>query len=396
MKLLQDFLLSLNIPLPQAQLFVTIAGLLLFLLIAWLCGCIFRHAISPAILKIVARTHAVWDDYVFNTCVLNSLSHVVPGVVFFILLPIVFENGTADRYPYFHELFVRGTHIYITFTVVRLFCVFLTNVGRLTSEEEGYNGKHYLIGLTQFLKLAVIIIGVIAGASYGFGRSPLSLIVSLGAVATVFAFIFKDTLLGLISGIQLSANKMIKPGDWITMPKYDVNGIVEEVSLVTVKIRNFDNTISTLPPYTLISDSFRNWKGMADGGGRRVKRAIYVDINSVHPAASVDVKRWKEACLLDDSFNPTDTTNLTAFRHFIEHYLMRHPEVNTGRWLMARQLDPTPHGLPVEVYFYFTEREFVRYEHLAADCMEHFIAMMPEFGLRAYQAPTGYDFTQIN
>ena len=117
---------------------------------------------------------------------------------------------------------------------------------------------------------------------------------------------------------------------------------------------------------------------------------------AVRPAASVDVKRWKEACLLDDSFNPTDTTNLTAFRYFIEHYLMRHPEVNTGRWLMARQLDPTPHGLPVEVYFSFTEREFVRYEHLAADCMEHFIAMMPEFGLRAYQAPTGYDFTQIN
>ncbi len=394
-KLLQLFL-DLNVPTVHARLMATLTGLLLFLLLAWLCGCIFRRLVSPAILKIVARTHAVWDDYVFNRCVLDSLSHVVPGVVFYVLLPIAFEIGTTAHFPYFHELILRGTHIYITVTIVRLFCAFLTNVGRLTYEEEGYTGRHYLIGITQFLKLAVIIVGIVAGVSYGFGRSPLSLIAGLGAVATVFAFIFKDTLLGLISGIQLSANKMIKPGDWITMPKYDVNGIVEEVSLVTVKIRNFDNTISTLPPYTLISDSFRNWKGMADGGGRRVKRALYIDINSVRPATADELRQWAEAGLTGSHFETEEATNLSAFRDYVEQYLRRHPEVNTGRWLMARQLDPTPHGLPIEIYFYFSEREFVRYEHLTARCMEHFIAVLPEFGLRAYQAPSSYDFTRIH
>lgn len=395
MDFLQQLFLGLDITASHARMLATLVGLAVAFLAAWACGVAFRRIISPIIMKIVARTEAVWDDYVFNASVLDRFGHVVVGIVFYLLLPVSFVNGTETDRPYLLEVFLRGTLIYITIAVARLFCAFLTNVGRLTYEEDGNNSHHYLVGLTQFLKLAVIVIAAISSVSYAFGRSPLSLIAGLGAVATVFAFIFKDTLLGLVAGIQLSANKMIKPGDWITMAKNDVNGIVEEVSLTTVKIRNFDNTISTIPPYTLISDSFRNWKGMADGGGRRVNRALYVDINSVRRATPQAVKGWKQAGLLDEDFTAGDTTNLTAFRHYIERHLNRHPEVNTGRWVLARQLDPTPHGLPLDLYFYFREREFVRYEHLAAECMEHFIAMMPEFGLRPYQAPTGQDFARL-
>ncbi len=395
MDFLQNFFLELNATATQARLLATVVGLAAAVLVAWTGGFLFRCIVSPIILKIVARTRAVWDDYVFNSHVLDSLSRVVPGIVFYILLPIAFVGGTKEDYPYLLEIFLRATQIYVTISVARLFCAFLTNVGKLASEEDYDNGHHYLNSITQFLKLVVIFLAIISGVSYAFGRSPLSLLAGLGAAATVFAFIFKDTLLGLVSGIQLSANKMIKPGDWITMSKHDVNGIVEEVSLITVKIRNFDNTISTLPPYTLISDSFRNWKGMADGGGRRVNRALYVDISSICRATPQDIARWKQAGLLDEDFAEEDTTNLTAFRHYIEHYLNRHPDVNTSRWVLARQLDPTPHGLPLDLYFYFSEREFVRYEHLAASCMEHFIAMMPEFGLRPFQAPTGHDFEQL-
>ena len=395
MNTLKSFFPHLDMASEAALLLPLVGGLLLLLLAAWLSGAVFRRVVTPLILKVVARTHAVWDDYIFNRHVLGSASHVVPGCVFYLFLPFVFGDEQALSFPDFHELLLRGTRVYVTVTVVRLFCAFFSNVGRLTSQEEDFNSRHYLVGIMQFLKLTVIAIGLVAGVSYAFGQSPLSLIAGLGAVATVFAFIFKDTLLGLVAGIQLSANKMVKPGDWVTMPKYDVNGIVEEVSLVTVKIRNFDNTISTLPPYTLVSDSFRNWKGMADGGGRRVKRALYVDINSVRPVTAEQAGRYADSGRLPADTPRQATTNLTLFRRYVEHYLHSHPEVNTGRWLMARQLDPTPHGLPVEVYFYFSEREFVRYEHLAAECMEHFIATLPEFGLRAYQAPTSYDLNQL-
>ena len=361
MNTLKSFFPHLDMASEAALLLPLVGGLLLLLLAAWLSGAVFRRVVTPLILKVVARTHAVWDDYIFNRHVLGSASHVVPGCVFYLFLPFVFGDEQALSFPDFHELLLRGTRVYITVTVVRLFCAFFSNVGRLTSQEEDFNSRHYLVGIMQFLKLTVIAIGLVAGVSYAFGQSPLSLIAGLGAVATVFAFIFKDTLLGLVAGIQLSANKMVKPGDWIT----------------------------------LVSDSFRNWKGMADGGGRRVKRALYVDINSVRPVTAEQAGRYVDSGRLPADTPRQATTNLTLFRRYVEHYLHSHPEVNTGRWLMARQLDPTPHGLPVEVYFYFSEREFVRYEHLAAECMEHFIATLPEFGLRAYQAPTSYDLNQL-
>ncbi len=379
----------------STRLLSVLTMLLLLLLAAWLCGVIFRIVITPVIIKIVARTQAVWDDYIFSPYVLRSASHVIPGIVFYLLLPFAFHLGETEVFPDFHELAIRGTQIYVTVTVVRLFFDFFTNISRLTSQEEDYSSRHYLIGITQFLKLITLLVGAIAIVSFCFGESPLRLIAGLGAVATVLLFIFKDTMLGLVAGIQLSVNKMVKPGDWITIDKLDVNGFVEEVSLTTVKIRNFDNTISTLPPYTLVSDSFRNWKGMSDGGGRRVKRALYIDVNSIRPTDKNDVERLKRDGLLPEDTPTAPSTNLTLFRCCIENELNHHPEVNTRQWLMARQLDPTPHGIPVEVYFYFKECQFVRFEHLAADCMEHFIALLPEFGLRAYQAPSGYDFTTI-
>ena len=343
MNTLKSFFPHLDMASEAALLLPLVGGLLLLLLAAWLSGAVFRRVVTPLILKVVARTHAVWDDYIFNRHVLGSASHVVPGCVFYLFLPFVFGDEQALSFPDFHELLLRGTRVYITVTVVRLFCAFFSNVGRLTSQEEDFNSRHYLVGIMQFLKLTVIAIGLVAGVSYAFGQSPLSLIAGLGAVATVFAFIFKDTLLGLVAGIQLSANKMVKPGDWITMPKYDVNGIVEEVSLVTVKIRNFDNTISTLPPYTLVSDSFRNWKGMADGGGRRVKRALYVDINSVRPVTAEQAGRYADSGRLPADTPRQATTNLTLFRRYVEHYLTATPRSTpaAGSWRASSTPRPT-------------------------------------------------------
>ena len=201
MNTLKSFFPHLDMASEAALLLPLVGGLLLLLLAAWLSGAVFRRVVTPLILKVVARTHAVWDDYIFNRHVLGSASHVVPGCVFYLFLPFVFGDEQALSFPDFHELLLRGTRVYITVTVVRLFCAFFSNVGRLTSQEEDFNSRHYLVGIMQFLKLTVIAIGLVAGVSYAFGQSPLSLIAGLGAVATVFAFIFKDTLLGLVAGM---------------------------------------------------------------------------------------------------------------------------------------------------------------------------------------------------
>ena len=214
-------------------------------------------------------------------------------------------------------------------------------------------------------------------------------------------FIFKDTIMGLVAGIQLSAAKMLKPGDWVTIERLGINGVVETVTLITVKIRNFDNTITTVPPYTLVSEAFQNWDGMKVRHARRVKRALRIDMTSIRRLNPEEVRRLAgEGYLGPDTAETTAAApiNLTLFRHYAEDFLRRHPEVvheESGQWLMARQLEPTSEGLPLELWFYFREIEFVRYEDLAAEVMEHLIAALPAFGLRLFQLPGGNDFARL-
>ena len=361
-------------------------------LVAWGCGWLCTRFLTPAVLKVVAKTSTRLDDYFVNAPVLRGLSHIVPGIVFYLFLPLCFpEPGDGGR-PLLQTVLEVAVKIYITITSVMLVSAFLTNLNTFTSEQDKAR-NHYLVGIVQFLKLLSYCLGGIVVVAFLFNRSPLNLIAGLGAAATVLMLVFKDSILGLVAGIQLSANNMLKPGDWVTIKKLEIDGIVEEVSLTTVKIRNFDNTVSTVPPYTLVSDSFRNWSRMFRLQARRFKRPLYIDVNSIRTLSTGELGALRAGGLVTEAeAQEREPVNLTLFRHFAERYLRSLPQVRADQWLMARQLDPTPQGLPVELFFYFKETNFVRYEQLAAEAVEFLVARLPRFGLRLYQAPAGADF----
>lgn len=367
--------------------------LVLFALISWLVGYIANRCVTPIILHVVSKTETILDDYFFNRTVLRALWHVVPGILFLTLLPYATTAQTTTS----TISFVGGlTRIYITITFILLVTSFLTNISDYTTQQERFR-NHHLSGIIQFLKLMVYFLGSIVIVAILLGRDPLGLVAGLGAAATVLMLVFKDTILGLVAGIQLSANRMLKTGDWVTIDKLGINGIVKQVTLTTVKIQNFDNTISTVPPYTLVSESFQNWEGMKERCARRVKRAVYVDICSIRPLSTKEMQPLQQRGLATSDDAPS--INLTLFRHYSERYLSSHPRVlhnENWQWVMARQLDPTPHGLPLEFWFYLDETDFAKYEDIAASCMEHLIATAPEFGLRLFQQPTGNDFKALS
>lgn len=376
--------------------------LLFFLICAFAAGLtgllsyLLRRFLTPAIVRWTKSTGAVWDDYLLNPPVLDAAWHLLGAVVFYHLLPYCHTGPESMWYVFC----AQGTKVFITLCATRIVTAFLSNIAHYTTEQEA-SQKHALVGITQFLKLLTYCICGIIIISFIFGRNPVSIIAGLGAAATVLMLVFKDTILGLVAGIQLSANRMMKPGDWVTIEKLGVNGIVEQMSLTTVKIRNFDNTISTVPPYTLVSDVFRNWTGMYESGARSVKRALLLDNRSIRFLTDEEVERLvHRKYLLPADRNgragtapgkSAQTVNLALLRRYASRYLSQLPAVDPKPWVLVRQLEPTPHGLPLELWFFLRETDFVRYEDQASQIFEHLIAVLPEFGLRLYQAPSGDD-----
>lgn len=386
--------------------------LLLLAFAAWLAGALCQRFVSPLIRHLAQRTPMEWDDILLDRRVLNALFRVVPGVLFYQLQPHCFPPEAAGSYSVAQTLVERGAAIYVAVTFVLLASRLLSQFVEVADRADNLK-VHHVVGVVQFVKLIVYCVGGIVVTAFIFGRNPVHLIAGLGAAATVLMLIFRDSILGLVAGIQLSANNMLKPGDWISIERLGVDGIVETISLTTVKIRNFDHSVSTVPPYTLVSDVFRNWEGMFASGRRRVKRALRIDIDSVRFCSAEEVAGLERLHLLapayaDDGQRPV---NLRLFRLYAENYLRRRPDVAKGEqkpadatpdgpanvfgWIMARQLEPTPDGLPIEFFFYLDETDFSRYETLAADCMEHLVATLPAFGLRAFQHPAGRDLRDL-
>ena len=214
-------------------------------------------------------------------------------------------------------------------------------------------------------------------------------------MAAVLMLVFKDPIMGLVAGVQLSANDMLRQGDWITLPKHGADGMVTEVTLTTVKVQNWDKTITTIPPYALVSESFQNWRGMFDSGGRRIKRSIFIDMNTIALCSKEDVERLAGKGLLTPDSSTTGIVNLTAFREWLENWLKNNEKVNHGMMTMVRHLQPTVNGLPLELYFFFNGTAWVDYEHVQAEIFEYILATLPEFGLKVFQSPTGKDLKNI-
>lgn len=347
-----------------------------------------RRVVIPLVHKLTSRTQTLWDDTMLNDKVLNNLCQLVPPVLLMLFLPYAFSDESS-----FRVLVSRLCSVYITIVAVKLICSVLSSLYTLSSEHEKLKNRA-LQGVFQMLKLIVICVGVIIVISELLDRDPVNIIAGFGASAAILMLVFKDTIMGLVAGVQLSVNDMLRPGDWITLPKFGADGEVIEVTLTTIKVQNWDKTITTIPPYLLVSDSFQNWRGMWDYGGRRVKRSVYIDMHSISFCTKEQLARFAANGWLDSVEQQGDeVVNLSVFRNYLEDYLRKHPKVNSGMMIMVRQLQPTPQGLPLELYFFSDGTNWVFYEHLQADIFEHLFAVLPRFDLRVFQSPAGTDFS---
>lgn len=242
------------------------------------------------------------------------------------------------------------------------------------------------------INILAIGVGAIFIISILIDRNATSILAGLGASAAVLMLIFRDSILGLVAGVQLSANDMLRPGDWITMSKYGADGYVIEVSLTTVKVQNFDKTITTIPPYALVSDSFQNWRGMWETGARRIKRSLYIDMNTVHFCTPVEVEKFIREGFLPESERGKKVVNLHVFRLYALHYIKEHPEINHELMQMVRQLQPTTEGLPIEIYCFAHTSNWIEYENIQSELFDYLLAMISQFNLKVFQRPSGNDF----
>lgn len=360
------------------------------ILLLYLTDLICRKIIVPLTNRITRRTSSKWDEILLNSDVLTNIFRIFPPIIMLALLPHMLEQ---DSTIYFWSAKVIA--IYITAISIKLSFSILNALYDISNQNQRLRNRT-LKGVFQMFKIIAICVGAIIIISIVIDKNPSNVLTGLGAMAAVLMLVFKDPIMGLVAGVQLSANDMLRPGDWITLPKHDADGEVVEVTLTTVKVQNWDKTITTIPPYALVSESFQNWRGMFDSGGRRIKRSIYIDMNSISFCTPEQQKRFGERGWLKGLEEHDEAiVNLTVLRNYLDIYLRSNKRVNQDMTLMIRQLQPTAQGLPLELYFFSANTAWVAYEHLQADIFEHIIAMLPEFGLKVFQNPAGRDLNGL-
>lgn len=355
-----------------------------------------RHVVLRLARKIVQRTKASWDDMLFEHNVLARMCRIAIPITLYALVPLAFPKG--DEAGLLTTVITRGIEVYIVIAFVRFFNSVLKMVFEIADKRPSLHGRP-IKGLMQTGQVLTILIAAILIIAIIIDKSPAMLLTGLGASAAVLMLIFQNSILGLVAGIQLSANKMLKVGDWISMPKHGVDGTVEEVALTTVKIRAWDNTLQTIPPNLLINEPFDNWQAMFDAGGRRIKRSLNIDMTSVKFADAEFLARVtssKSMADLLESIAPTNiegqtSTNLDLFMRALNRYIANHPRVNHNMISMVRQLQPTQWGLPIELYCFSADTRWVYYETLQAEIISYVVALAPMFELKVYQAPSSYD-----
>lgn len=355
------------------------------LVVAYAAAVLFRRLIVPLLQKISARTKAVWDDHLFSDKVMHRAARLIPPLIWYVLLRVAFYDT-----PVLLNVLHKACLIYLIVAVLQLVAAFLDTLYEISSRHETLRNRP-LKGVYQMIKLLAVCVGAILIVSILIGQDATAVLAGLGASAAIIMLIFRDSILGLVAGVQLSANDMLRPGDWITMAKYGADGYVTEVTLTTVKVQNFDKTITTIPPYALVSDSFQNWRGMWDSGGRRIKRSLLIDASSVHNCTAAELAALREKGLAGTTPDAEPVVNLYALREYAARYLKGHPGIHPDLMQMVRMLQPTPEGIPVEVYCFTRETDWVAYEAVQGAVFDHLFAVLPDFGLRVYQRSSDRD-----
>lgn len=382
-------------------------GFVLLVALAVLVNAIAKKVIVRAVAALARRSRWEWDNIFVEAGVFTRLSHLAPAFAFRMFLDDVL-GGTPEALAF------ANSFISVYLIVIVLLVASATLNAIATILERGPLGANIPIkGFVQAVKLVGTIAGGIFVLSVLFGKSPIYFFSGLGALTAVLLLVFRDALLGFVAGIQISVNRMVRVGDWIEMPKAGADGDVIDVSLTTVKVSNWDRTITTIPTYALISESFKNWRGMQEAGGRRIKRALHIDLNTVRFADEDQLARWQGIGLLrpyletklaeiaDDNRrrgvdlgvlgNGRRLTNLGTFRAYCVAYLRQHPKIRQDMTFLVRQLAPGEHGVPIEVYVFTNDIRWAYYEAIQADIFDHLIAMVPLFDLRVFQEPSGHD-----
>ena len=351
-----------------------IAALLVILAIGldYLCQAIFVGSMK----KLAQHTHYQWDSLLLKRKVVHHLVHTIPGILVYALLPLAFIRGKGLLL-----LSQKICAVYIVFALLLAINGFILVFLDMYNMRQ-VNKNRPIKGFMQVLQVLLFFIGGIVIIAILIGKSPASLFAGLGASAAILMLVFKDTILGFVAGIQLSANDMLRPGDWITVPGSNANGIVQEITLNTVKIQNFDNTISTIPPYTLVSASFQNWRGMVESGGRRVMKSIFLDLNTIKFCTPDMLNTFRKEIPLLADYKPDEGVTPT---NYVEKYLTSLPVVNTDLDLIISQLQSTEYGVPIQIYFFSRNKIWKEYERIQSDIFDHFFAMVPKFELKVYQ-----------
>lgn len=384
--------------------------LVVLLVLAFIANYLAKRFILKLVEHFASKSSTKWDDVLVKRKFFRRLSHFAPALVIYLMSSVFFENDTAILVTR------RIAAIYMLFVAIITIDAFLSSVVDIYHSYDTSRKVPVRI-IVQVAKILLYAVVGIVILSTVIGKSPAFFIGGLGAMAAVLMLIFKDSILGLTAGIQLSANKMVRVGDWIEMPKYGADGDIIDISLTTVKVQNWDKTIITIPTFALVSEGVKNWRGMSESGGRRIKRSIYIDMTSVKFCTEEMTEKFSKIKYLSDyirnkgkelsEFNSQKNiddsvlvngrrmTNIGTFRAYLVSYLKDHPKINKNLTFLVRQLDPGPNGLPIEIYVFSSDQVWANYEAIQADIFDHVLAVIPEFELKVFQNPTGADFQNL-
>lgn len=379
---MNDLLISWGFSPKYANMFDETVVAVLIILLAVGLNYFFQAIVVGGIKRYTRRFPRKWNTLLVERKVVHHLLHIVPGMLIYMLLPLAFVKGKGML-----DFSQRVCAVYIIVSILfTLNAVLLVMLDIYNSKEIRKN--HPIRGLVQVCQVVLFFLGGILSVATLIDKSPVTLFAGLGAAATVLMLVFKDSILGFVSGIQLSANDMLRIGDWVTLPNGTADGIVQEITLNTVKIQNWDNTITTIPPYTMVNSTFQNWRGMQESGGRRVDKRIWLDLDTIRFCAPDELEHLCKDVPLLVGYVPDKgqvPTNSQVYRVYIERYLMSLPVVNQDLDLIISQKEPTEHGLPIRVYFFSRIKAWREYERIQSDIFDHLLAMAPRFGLKLYQ-----------
>lgn len=390
------------------KLFTLLVVMIIICFIGWYIA---KRLIVASLNRLFLKTKVTWDDELVAQGVFDKFAHIVPAIIVNIAAPYVFGD-----FPDLIPIVKVATDIYIIAIIIWSVNSVVSSLVRIFSTVDVLKDKP-LTSYSQLIKIIVFLIGGVLIFSMLLGQSPLAFLGAMGAATAVILLIFKDAILGFVASIQMSVYDMIRVGDWVSMPKYDADGDVIAINLTTVMVQNWDKTITTIPAHAFLADSFKNWRGMSNSGGRRIKRALHVKISSIRFCDEELIRNFKKIHLLKDFIesrqkeideynknnevdesvliNGRRMTNVGVFRNYARNFLAANPKLNQEMTLMVRQLDPTEKGLPLEIYCFSSDKNWVNYEGIISDIFDHLLAAIPAFDLEIFEAPTGKDFATL-